>query len=72
MADGKLAMQKGTGLGVSKSFMTQEVQDFAMKGIKKCPNPVKLTFNNLNFTVQDKNGHPLRIVKNVSGYAMPG
>ena len=51
MADGKLAMQKGTGMGISKSFMTQEVQDFAMKGIKKCPNPVKLTFNNLNFTV---------------------
>jgi len=47
--------------------------DLAKAKSRIARNPVKLTFNNLKYSVKKKDGSGMfDIVKGVSGYAMPG
>lgn len=59
------------------------MQDVALQAAKKAANPVKLTFENIEYEVevkldeseakqQKKSVSRHKIIKNVSGYAMPG
>lgn len=52
------------------------LMDHTKRAIKKTENPIKLTFKDLEYEVEIKNG-PKRgirqkIIRGVSGYAMPG
>ena len=66
-----------------QGFMSTELTEIAKQQVKTAPCPVKLTFENIEYEVeveynkQDKklkgqDTYRQKIIKNVSGYAMPG
>jgi len=69
----------GANAGVS-SYMSIDMIEQSKDICKRAHNPIKLTWNNLNFKVkiekQDDDGKKevieQSIIKDVSGYAMPG
>lgn len=61
--------------------MSKEMIEESKEVCKRAHNPIKLNWNNLNFkvkvektdaTTNEKKEEELKIIKDVSGYAMPG
>ena len=75
-------LKEGGEKGQSQ-YVSPELQEAAVQAAKKAHNPVKMTFENIEYEVevslskeeaqkQGKSTSRHRIIKNVSGYAMPG